>query len=106
MRPRKELVVPRKYLLTRPLRPIDRPGQPRPTATLWVDSEDEESDGPICMEGDEGLLQLIRQAIFNSYGMRARPMDGPVTPVDLAVALEGRFLKAFEPVELPGGPPP
>jgi hypothetical protein len=92
--------LPRKYRLTRPARPIDRPGQHRPTACIWVDSAAEEDDGPLRLEGDERLLEQIREAIFNSYGMRGRPLDGAMSPLDLAVALDGKFLRPFEPTEL------
>lgn len=93
--------MPLKYRLTRPRRPIDLPGQPRPTAVVWVESEDYDADGPIHVESDDPrLTEQVREALFNSYGNRARPIDGDVSPRDLACALDGRFLKAFEPVEI------
>jgi hypothetical protein len=91
--------LPRKYRLTRPRRPIDRPDHPRPTALIWVAAEDEDTDGQVRIEGDPTLILLIQDALFNSYGNRARPMEGDVSPRDLAVALDGKFLRPFEPQE-------
>lgn len=89
-----------KFLLTRPRRPIDLPGTIRPQVSIWIHSSHEDEDGELCFEGDAELFEKVQSALFNSYGMRARPLDGPMTPVDLAVALGGRLMKAFEPQEL------
>jgi hypothetical protein len=89
--------VPLKYRLTRPRRPIDRPDQERPTAVIWVESEDYDGDGPIRIEGDADMTRLVQDAVFNSYGNRARPMQGDVSPRDLVVALDGKFLRPFDP---------
>lgn len=67
---------------------------------MWVESENEEADGPLRLDGDPHLVEQIRAAIANSYGMRGRPLDEEFSPVDLTVALDGRFLKAFEPTEV------
>jgi hypothetical protein len=94
----------KKYRLTRPLRPIDRPGQDRPTALIWVESSDYDEDGTLVIEcQDQALLEKIRWHLFNSYGDRARPLeeDQPFSPRDLACALDGRFMKEFAAVEIP-----
>ncbi|MBS2036720.1 hypothetical protein JST97_17150 [bacterium] len=97
-------MVNRKYRLTRPARPIDLPGQSRPTALVWVDAPSYDEDGTLVIEcQDPGLLEKIRHHLFNSYGDRGRPLeeDQPFSPRDLACALDGRFMKEFEAVEAP-----
>ena len=93
--------MPKKYLLTRPVRPIDRPGQVRPTAQVWIESEEYTDDGALRVEGDEGLVEKIRHALFMSYGSRGRPLQDEFSPMDLAVALDSKFMEPFEPAELP-----
>ncbi|MFN8607065.1 MAG: hypothetical protein U0931_06015 [Vulcanimicrobiota bacterium] len=96
-------MVAKKYRLTRPVRPIDRPDQERPTALIWVESEGEDQDGTLVIQcQDPALLEKIRYHLFNSYGSRARPLeeDQPFSPRDLACALGGRFMQPFEAVEL------
>ena len=88
-----------KYRLSRPLRPIDRPGRERPTVLVWVDSDDYDSDGTLQLEGDPALIGKVRQTLAMSYGSRGRPLDGPLTPRDLAVALESRDFQAFDPTQ-------
>ena len=90
-----------KYRLTRPRRPIDLPSTVRPTALVWVESQDYDADGPLRLECDDPLLaERIREALFNSYGNRARPLDGEFSPRDLAVAMDGPVMRAFEPAEV------
>ena len=94
-------MVAKKYRLTRPLRPIDLPGRERPSALVWVESVDYDEDGVLHIEGEESLVEKIRQELLGSYGNRARPlMEGVFSPRDLACALDGRFMKPFEPVEI------
>ena len=96
-------MVVKKYRLTRPPRPIDRLGQDRPTALIWVESVDYEEDGTLVIEcQDQTLLDKIRYHLFNSYGSRGRPLqeDEPFSPRDLACALDGRFMKEFGAVEI------
>jgi hypothetical protein len=91
----------RRYRLTRPLRPIDLPGSARPQVTIWVNSDQEDEDGELRFEGDCLLFERICEVLSNCYGMRARPLDGAISPLDLAVALDGRLMRPFEPQELP-----
>jgi len=94
-------LVAKKYRLTRPLRPIDLPGRERPSAIVWVESSDYDEDGVLHIEGEESLVEKIRQELLGSYGNRARPlMEGVFSPRDLACALDGRFMKPFEAVEI------
>ena len=90
-----------RYRLTRPLRPIDLPGQQRPTALVWVESPEYDGDGPLRVEGEERLVEKIRLALGMSYGSRGRPLQGDFSPRDLAVAMDSRDMAAFEPVEEP-----
>ena len=90
-----------RYRLTRPLRPIDLPGQPRPTALVWIESPEYDGDGPLRVEGEERLVEKIRLALGMSYGSRGRPLQGDFSPRDLAVAMDSRDMAAFEPVEEP-----
>ena len=91
-----------KYRLTRPLRPIDLPGRERPTALVWVDSPEYDSDGPLQVEGETQLVDRIRHTLAMSYGSRGRPLQGDFSPRDLAVALDSRDMLPFEPVEING----
>lgn len=90
-----------RYRLTRPLRPIDLPGQQRPTALVWIESSDYDGDGPLRVEGEERLVEKIRLALGLSYGSRGRPLEGHFSPRDLAIAMDSRDLAAFEPIEEP-----
>ena len=94
-------MVAKKYRLTRPLRPIDLPGLERPSALVWVESADYDEDGVLHIEGEEDLVERIRRELFGSYGDRGRPLiEGVFSPRDLACALDGRFMKPFEPVSI------
>lgn len=95
-----------KFRLTRPRRPIDRPDTVRPTAVVWIDSPEYDEDGPLRIESeDEFLAERVRDALLQSYGNRARPLDGEFSPRDLAVAMGGRIMQPFEPAEVPGTRP-
>lgn len=91
----------RRFRLYRPRRPIDLLGQPRPSALVWVESAGEEEDGLLRVEGEAHLVERIREALGMSYGSRGRPLEESFSPLDLAVALGGRFMKPFEAEEVP-----
>lgn len=93
-------MIPR-YRLTRPRRPIDLPDQPRPSALVWIESPEYDSDGPLRVEGEGRLVEKIRLVLGMSYGSRGRPLNGEFSPRDLAVAMDGRDMEAFEPIEEP-----
>jgi len=97
-------VVARKYKLLRPARPVDLPWKERPSAVVWVESNDEDEDGVLHVEGaDADLVESIRRAIDQAYGSRGRSLsvEEPFSPRDLACALFGRWMQQFEAVELP-----
>lgn len=90
----------KKYRLQRPRRPIDLPFRARPFAIAWVESEDWDADGILRIEGPPDLVERIERDIRNSYGSRGRSLTEGLTPRDLAVALDGRFLKCYEAEEV------
>ncbi len=96
-------MVAQKYRLTRPARPIDLPWTERPTAVVWVEASDHDTDGSLYIETeDEHLAEKIRSAISMSYGNRGRSLsvDEPFSPRDLACALSDSWMKQFEAVEI------
>lgn len=96
-------MVAQKYRLTRPARPIDLPWTERPTATVWVDAPDYDSDGTLYVQAeDEHLVEKIRTALSMSYGNRGRSLsaDEPFSPRDLACALFDSWMRPFEAVEI------
>lgn len=96
-------MVAKKFRLLRPARAVELPWKPRPSVVVWVESDDDDADGVLHIEGEDAdLIENIRSAISQAYGSRGRSLavEQPFSPRDLACALFGRWMKQFEAVEI------
>lgn len=93
--------VPQRFTVTRPGFSAELPDRVQPIAIVWVESERDDQDGALRIEGDPEVASDLREALRNSYGMRARPLDEGIAPEDLRVALlNSPLLLPYAAVEL------
>lgn len=84
----------RRYRLTAPPHPLDRPGQLRRQARVLLAGDEEE----LVFEGDSDLVELVRERLLASYGFRGRPIEPRTSLMDLEIAMGSWQMQPFEPV--------
>lgn len=57
---------------------------------------------PVQMNGHPADILMVEELLYMSHGVDGRLITKKTTPVDLTVAMKGKWLRAYDPICLEG----